>query len=147
MRCRLYADNLAISFSFPSVPAAVEVTPEAAIRLNRWSEYWCLPFKPSKCGASFFSVDPHQANLQPHLLLFNSQLRFSPTPTFLRIIFDRTLSFSKHVSLLMVKFFSRVKALRCISASLCGSFKEYFSLLYKAHLRPLLTYALATTSN
>ena len=45
--------------------------------------------------ASFFSVDLHQAILQPNLLLFNSHLRFNPTPTFLGVTFDRTLSFFK----------------------------------------------------
>ena len=64
----------------------------------------------------FFSVDPHQANLQHHLFLFNSLLHFNPTPTFLGVIFDRTLSFSKLLSSLKSKFFPRLKALLCISA-------------------------------
>ena len=64
--CSLYADDLAIWSSSPSVPTAVEATQGALFRLERWSEYWCLPLNPSKCEASFFSVDPHQANLQPH---------------------------------------------------------------------------------
>ena len=61
--CSLYADNLAIWSSSLSVPTAVEATQGALFRLERWSEYWCLPLNPSKCEASFFSVDPHQANL------------------------------------------------------------------------------------
>ena len=61
--CSLYADDLAIWSSSPSVPTAVEATQGALFRLERWSEYWCLPLNPSKCEASFFSVDPHQANL------------------------------------------------------------------------------------
>ena len=88
-----------------------------------------------------FSVDPHQANLQPNLLLLGSRLRFNPTPTFLGVTFDRTLSFSKHVFSLKAKFFPRLKALRCISASSWGPSKESLSLLYKAFLRSLLTYA------
>ena len=59
----LYADDLAIWSSSPSVPTAVEATLGALFRLELWSEYWCLPYNPSKCEASFFSVDPHQANL------------------------------------------------------------------------------------
>ena len=86
-------------------------------------------------------MDPHQANLQPNLLLLGSRLRFNPTPTFLGIIFDRTLSFSKDVSSLKAKFFPRLKAIRCISASSWGPSKESLSILYKAFLRPLLTYA------
>ena len=123
----------------PSVPTAVEATQGALFRLERWSEYWCLPVNPSKCEAFFFSVDPHQANLQPNLLLLGSHLRFNSTPTFLGVTFDRTLSFSKHVSSLKAKFFPRLKALRCISASSWGPSKESLSVLYKSsvpsHLR------------
>ena len=138
--CSLYADDLAMRSSSLSVPTAVEATQGALFRLDRWSEYWCLPLNPSKCEASFFSVDPHQANLQPNLLLLGSRLCFNPTPTSLGVSFDCTLSFSKHVSSLKAKFFPRLKVLRCISASSWGSSKESVSLLYKFFLRPLLTY-------
>ena len=141
VRCSLYADDLAIWSSSPSVPTTVEATQGALFRLERWSEYWCLPLNPSKCEASFFSVDPHQANLQANLLLLGSRLRFNPTPTFLGVTFDRTLSFSKHVSSLKAKFFPRLKALRYISASSWGPSKESLSLLGKSFLRSFLTYA------
>ena len=118
--CFLYADNLAIWTCSPSVPIAVEAPWKALFRLERWSEYWCVPLNPSKCETPFFSVDPHQANLQPNLLLLGSRLRFNTTSTFLGVTFDCTLSFSKHVSSLKAKFFPRLKALRCISASWWG---------------------------
>ena len=118
----------------------MEATQGALFLLEHWSEYWCF-LNLSKCEAFFFSVDPHQANLQFHLL-FNSRLCFNPTPTFIGVTFNRTLSFSKHVSLLKAKFFPRIKALRCISASSWGSSKESLSLLYKGFVRPVFTYAL-----
>ena len=86
-------------------------------------------------------MDPHQAHFQPNLLLLNSRLRFNLIPTFLGVTFDRTLSFSKHVSLLKAKFSPRSKVLRFISASSWGPFKKSLSVLYKAFLQPLLTYA------
>ena len=140
--CCLYANDLANWSSSLSVPTAVEATQGALFRLERWSEYWCLPLNPSKCKASFFSVDPHQANLQPNLLLLGFRLRFNPTPTFLGVTFDRTLSFSKLASLLKAKFFPRLQALRCISAFSWGASKELISLWCKAFLCSLLTYAL-----
>ena len=48
---------------------------------------------------------------------------------------------SKHISSLKAKFFPRLKALRCISASSWGPSKESLSVLYKSFLRSLLTYA------
>ena len=80
--CSFYADDLDIWSSSPSVPTAVEATQGALFRLERWSEYWCFSLHPSKCEASFFSVNPHQANLQPNLLLLGSRFRFNPTPNF-----------------------------------------------------------------
>ena len=128
--CSLCADDLAIGFYLPTVPTLVEATQGALFRLERWSEYWCLPLNPNKCEASFFSVDPHQADLQPILLLLGSRLRFNPTPTFLGVTFDCTFSFSKHVSSLKAKFFPRLKALCCISASSWDPSKESPSLFY-----------------
>ena len=130
--CSVYADELAIWSSSPSVRTAVEATQGALFRL----ECWCLPLNLSKCEASF-SVGPHQANL----LLLSSRLRFNPSLTFLGVTFDRTLSFSKHVSSLKAKLFPRLKALRCISASSWGPSKESLSLAYKSFLQSLLTYA------
>ena len=49
--------------------------------------------------------------------------------------------YSKHVTWLKTKFFPRLKALRYISASSWRPSKESLSLLYKAFLRPCLTYA------
>ena len=139
--CSLYADDLAIWSSSPSVPSAVETTQGALIRLERWFKYWCLPLNPSKCEASFFSVDSHQANLQPNLLILGSRPCFNSTPTCLGVTFHCTVSFSKHVSLLEAKFLPCLKALRCISASSWGPSKDSLSLLYKSFLRLLLTYA------
>ena len=86
------ADYLSIWSFFLSVLTALEATQGALIRLKLWSEYWCLPLRPSKCEASF-SVNPHQANLQPDILLFKPLFRFNPTSTFLAVTFDHTLFF------------------------------------------------------
>ena len=63
--CSFYADDLAIWSSSPSVPTAVYATQGALFRLERWSEYWCLPLNRSKCEASLFSVDPTRLTSSP----------------------------------------------------------------------------------
>ena len=62
-----------------------------------------------------FWLIPHLANFQPDLFLFNLILRFNPH-TFLEVSFDRNLSVLKDVILPKAKFFSHLKALRCIFA-------------------------------
>ena len=90
---------------------------------------------------SFFSTDPHQATFQPRLNLLGFPLLFNPTPKFLGVTFDRTLSFGTHVQSLCSKFYPRHKALRSIATASWGPTKESFSLLYKAFVRSVLRYA------
>ena len=116
----------------------------------RWRPHKELCFDWS-AGLSTGVFLPIRANVRPPSFqwiptrLTSSYLAPSsvnPTPTFLGVTFDRTLSISKHVSLLKAKkFFPRLKALRCISSSSWGPSKESLSVLYKYFLRPLLTYA------
>ena len=74
-------------------------------------------FLSTRANARFLlSGTPNQTNLQPNFLLLGFRLRFNQTPTFLGVTFDRSLYF-KHVFTLKAKYFPRLKALFCISAS------------------------------
>ena len=66
--------------------------------LETWSNLWRLPLNPKKCESSiFFSTDSHQATFEPRLNVLGFPLLFNPTPKFLGVTFDRTLSFGAHV--------------------------------------------------
>ena len=85
-------------------------------------------------------MNPHQANFHPNLLLLGSRLRFNPIPTFLGVTFDRTLSFTKHVSSLKAKLFPTSQGFTLYLCFLMGPlYKESLSLLYKAFPRLFLT--------
>ena len=137
----LYANDLAIRPSSPDPLKASSVFQSSLNVLETWSNLWRLPLNPKKCEFSFFSTDLHQATFQPRLNLLGIPLLFNPTPKFLGVTFDRTLSFGAHVQSLCPKFYPRHKALRSIATASCGSTKESLSLLYKAFVRPVLTYA------
>ena len=137
----LYADDLAIWSSFPDSLKASSVVQSSLAVLETWSNLWRLPLNPKKCESSFFSTDPHQATFQPRLNVLGFPLLFNPTPKFLGVTFDRTLSFGAHVQSLSSKFYPRHKALCSIATVSWGPTKETLSLLYKAFVRPVLTYA------
>ena len=111
----LYADDLAIWSSSPDPLKASSVVQSSLAVLETWSSLWRLPLNPKKCESSFFSTDPHQANFQPRLNLLGFPLLFNPTPKFLGVTFDRTLSFGAHVQSLCSKIYPRHKALRSIA--------------------------------
>ena len=137
----LYADDLAIWSSSPDPLKASSLVQSSLAVLETWSILWRLPLNPKKCESSFFSTDPHQATFQPRLNLLGFPLLFNPTPKFLGVTFDRTLSFGAHVRSLCSKIYPRHKALRSIATASWGPTKESLSLLYKAFVRPVLTYA------
>ena len=78
---------------------------------------------------------------QPSFYILNTPLKFNPHPTFLGVTFNRTLSFKHHVLFSRKKFHSRFRAFRPIASASCGPSKESLCTLYKAFIRPILTYA------
>ena len=99
-----------------------------------WSSKWRLPLNPFKCETSFFSLDLYQSRIQP-------SLKFNPHQTFLGVTFDRTLSFKYHVLSLRKKFHSRFRAFHSVASASWGPSKESLCTLYRAFIRPILTYA------
>ena len=141
VKTSLYADDLATWASSPSVECATSIVQAALNRLVEWSSKWRLPLNPLKCETSFFSLDPYPSRIQPSLYILNSPLKFNPHPNFLGVTFDRTLSFKHHVLSLRKKFHSRFRAFRSIASASWGPSKESLCTLYKAFIRPILTYA------
>ena len=103
--CYLYADDLAIWSSSPSVPLP-------------WGQHkeLCFDWSAGMSTGVFLSIRanarPPSSQWIPTKLTYISTLSHSalasvliPTPTFLGVNFERTLSFSKHVSLLKAKFY------------------------------------------
>ena len=136
----LYADDLDIWSSSPDPLKASSVVQSSLNVLETWSNLWRLSLDPNKRESSFFSTDPHQATFQSLLNFLSIPLSFNPTPKFLGVTFDRTLSFGAHVQSLCYKFYPRHKALRSIATASWGPTKESLSLLYKTLVRPVLTY-------
>ena len=141
VKTSLYAYDLAIWVSSPSVECATSIVQAALKRLVEWSSKWRLPLNPLKCKTSFFSLDLYQSRIQPSLYILNTPLKYNPHPTFLGVTFDRTLSFQHHVLSLRKKFYSRFRAFRSIASASWGPSKESLCTLYKAFICPIFTYA------
>ena len=136
VKTSLYADDLAIWASSPSVECATSMVQAALNRLVEWSSKWRLPLNPLKCETSFFSLDPYQSRIQPSLYILNTPLKFNPHSTFLGVTFDRTLSFKHHVLSLRKKFHSRFRAFRSIASASWGPSKESYVPYIKPSFAP-----------
>ena len=128
----LYADDLAIWSSSPDPLKASSVVQSSLTVLETWSDLWGLPLNLKKCESSFFFTDPHQATFQPRSNLLGIPLSFNPTPKFLDVTFNRTLSFGAHVQFLCSKFYPRHKALRSIATASWVPRKNLFPYFTKS---------------
>ena len=131
----LYADDLAIWSSSPDPLKASSVVQSSLAVLETWSILWRLPLNPKKCESSFFSTDPHQATFQPRLNLLGFPLLFNPTPKFLGVTFDRTLSFGAHVQSLCSKFYPHHKTSPRWFPILCNTATNHLEVLHRAACR------------
>ena len=73
-----------------------------------------------KTVATIFTLDPHEARQEARLFMGDSRLRHEPTPTFLGVRFDRTLSFGQHIKDIKAKMWRRANALRAVSGKAWG---------------------------
>ena len=100
------------------------------------------PFsQPPQMRNILLQLIPLPISIQPSLHILNTPLKFNPHPTFPGVTFDRTLSFKYHVLFLRKKFHSRFRAFHSIASASWGPSKEFLCTLYKAFIRPILTYA------
>ena len=133
----LYADDLAMRPSSPDPLKASSVVHSSLNVPETWSNLWRLPLN----RVLLFLYRSPSSHFPALLYILGIPLWFNPTPKFLGVIFDRTLSFGAHVQSLCSKFYPRQKALRFIATASWGPMKESLSLLHKAFVRPVLTYA------
>ena len=136
-RSLIYIYDLAIWASSLSVEFATSTVQASLNRLVEWSSKWCLPLNPFKCKTSFFRLDPYQLRIQPSLYILNIPLKFNPHLTF----FGATFNCTTNIMSKRKKFHNQFRAFCCITSASWSPSKESLCTLYKAFIRPILTYA------
>jgi len=79
----LYADDLAIWYSFLDPLRAAHTVQKTLNHLEECSLKWRLLVNTAKCECCFFNTDPHQASHHAQLTLTGTTLTFNPTQKFL----------------------------------------------------------------
>ncbi len=136
----LYADDVAVWVQHPDVQVATRILQTALDRVEEWSSRWMLRLNPTKCEVTLFSTDSKQSKIHPSLSICSKAIPFNPTPIFLGVKLDRTLSFSPYASLLRSRCALRLKALKSLASKSWGPTKESLRLLHLAFIHSLLSY-------
>ena len=81
-------------FATEKTVALAEEKVQAALKeLRKSAEKWKMDISVEKTVATIFALNPHEARQEARLFIGDARLRHEPTPTFLGVRFDRTLSF------------------------------------------------------
>lgn len=93
----MYADDVAIWVRNRDKRKATEQVEQGCRAIAEWSRTAKLTINASKCEVGFFSTSTGEAEYQPHVEVNGTMLRVNPTPTFLGVVYDRSLYFKPHV--------------------------------------------------
>jgi len=136
----LFADDLALWVQDTDLGRAEAKMQKALHRIEEWCKEWKLQLNTEKSEVTVFSTDSHEAKYRPHLLLLNEPLQFNPTPTFLGVTFDRTLSYKAHIDKATTKMKKRCQVMKALRGRDWGLEKEDMRQVYLTYVRSAAEY-------
>ena len=139
----LFADDVAIWAQDADLHKAERQIQQNIDELNSWSRVWKMDISVQKSECSFFSTNSHEAKWRPNLHLDGQPLRYSATPKFLGITYDRQLTFATHAAIVGRKLKRQAGALRCLASTDWGYDKHTLRCTYIATGRSTVEYAAA----
>ena len=137
----MYADDLAVWCSDQDMSVAEQKVQAALERLEAWADEWKMTVSLEKTVSTVFSLDPNEAKKEAKLVFNNKPVQHCPTPTFLGVTMDRTLTFGTHVKTVKARMKSRNNVLRAISGTSWGCSTSDLRSVYLAFSRACADYA------
>ena len=136
----MYADDLALYALHHRKEEAQAAVQAAVDAVEQWSRSKKLKLNTAKCEVTFFSNDPGEAGWKPTITLLNTTLAFNKTPTFLGVMFDRTLSFGPQVEVLRKKVGAKCNLLAMVASREWGWSRESLKQVFQATVCSVLNY-------
>ena len=137
----LFADDTAIYTSSNTTTRVRIRLQEAIHEFEKWCFSWKLVLQPSKTELIHFSPHPRKTYSNPiHLQVGNTTIRPQPSARYLGVIFDRRLDWRAHVRHVETRVQPRISLLRFLSRNTPESNDGIMLNLFKALIRPVLTY-------
>ena len=136
----LYADDVAIWYSHPDKDVATILVQEALDNIHQWIVDNKLLINVAKCEVSLFSTSGKEVGWQPQLYIGGTQITVNPTPTFLGVILDVSLSFVPHVDNTVRKVKEKTRVLRHLSTKEWGWTQDKLRQVYISYIRSVIDY-------
>ena len=134
----LYADDIAVWAQHRDKETAQNLVQTSVTNIANWSTKHKL--NPSKCESTLFSTCPGEAKWSPEITLDGQTLKVNPTPTFLGVTFDRTLTFSQHAVQTKARIMKRIRILSALASKDWGCSRTDLLRIYHAIIHSVLNY-------
>ena len=108
--------------------------------VSEWSAKWKMSLNTSKCETTAFTTDPSEASWSPQLTINGQPLAVTTAPRFLRITFDRRLTFRTHAQAVAQEVTRRSQLLRALTGTSWGCRREDLRALFLGFIRPVADY-------
>ena len=120
MEAALFADDICFRFAHSDINQANRKIQECIDAVVKWSAEKKMAIKVKTREITFSSTDTKEAKWKPNVKAFCKNVPFNPTPKFLGVHFDSTLSFAKHVKVLTEKAENRKRMLASLTSTKWG---------------------------
>ena len=135
--------DIAIWASDNSLATACRKVEEAVERIFAWCREAKLTLNIDKCEVTFFSTDTHEAAVIPVVNVQGRNLPFNPTPRFLGVTFDRSLTFRQHIDQICRTAIQRCRLIGTLANREWGWHPKRLRAIYLALVRSVLSFAAA----
>ncbi|GFR61615.1 RNA-directed DNA polymerase from mobile element jockey-like [Elysia marginata] len=137
----LFSDDLALLAQNEDLEQASSLLQQGLECIEKWSKKWKMTLNVDKCEVTHFSKWTKEASWRPNVKLLDRRMKYSDSPTFLGVTFDRQLTFRKHVDKIKEKANKRLNVLRCLSGKSWRAGKEDLRIVYLAYIKSAIDYA------
>lgn len=138
----LFADDTAIISQHEELDIAIDSIQTACNTMGNWFTKWCITLNPAKCTAKIFTLkrisNHRNINLNNKPILWSHQ---HEAVKYLGVHLDTRLTWRLHINNKLNQGYNRLRMLYPLINRNTTMRKECTILLYKAILRPLVTYA------
>ena len=137
----LFADDTALWSSSPTHRGLQIRLQESVDAFSHWCYLWKFEIQGEKTKLIRFTDHPRKKYPPLQLFVNNTSITDTDSLKYLGVIFDKSLSFTKHLNALTTKLNSRLGLLRYLSQNVDSNGERALLLIYHSLIRSVLSYA------
>ena len=142
-----FADDIAITTTTKTIEEAGELIERAIRAIEVWTRRWKLTINPHKSKAMCFTKQKVMDRL-PALLIEDESIDWVRTFTYLGVILDApTLTWNNHIEDVCREGNQCLNIMRALCGSNWGADRELLINIYRAYIRPKLTYGITAVAS